>query len=241
MTEKELGGRIDIPPFCYYDDIQNIIDTISEEHLGFSKKWVSGKSDLLNLNQRQIRHIFNINNELRINTFDSKFLRQIITYTSDLYALTASLDLEYNYTKYDLRSRIKEPSSIMNKIIHYRFGKEGKGKYAINKCLNDLFGLRIVIEGFDHNCILFEKMFTDIKDSLKEFRINIKHTRQFKGGYKATHIYFHGDSNKYFPWELQIWNKDDFKMNDESHERYKQEYTKWAKIHKSDTEHERGS
>lgn len=47
--------------------------------------------------------------------------------------------------------------------------------------------------------------------------------------YHALHIYFK-KGNGYtfkFRWELQLWNRSHEKINDSSHVKYKQAYTKW--------------
>jgi len=61
-----------------------------------------------------------------------------------------------------------------------------------------------------------------------------------KGKYRATHIYFYGDNNKNFPWELQIWKPDDFETNEESHKFHKQEYVAWAADYKNSFEEDGG-
>ncbi|WP_211349797.1 hypothetical protein [Vibrio tasmaniensis] len=38
-----------------------------------------------------------------------------------------------------------------------------------------------------------------------------------KEGYKGLHINFKNRSNFYFPWELQIWDRDDLESNVENH------------------------
>lgn len=52
-----------------------------------------------------------------------------------------------------------------------------------------------------------------------------------EGNYKAIHVYFNKD-NYAFPWELQIWNKQDEENNLESHKKYKQDYIKWESENK---------
>ncbi len=93
--------------------------------------------------------------------------------------------------------------------------------------MNDLLGFRISLEGFDHECEEFKKMCRIIKKFYK-----IKYIDSSKGEYKATHIYFYGNNNKFYPWELQIWLPEDFQTNYDSHEKHKQEYIKSASIHK---------
>ena len=48
-----------------------------------------------------------------------------------------------------------------------------------------------------------------------------------KDAYIATHVYVVSNDNYMFRWELQLWNKSDYYNNKESHEKYKQEYTKY--------------
>ncbi len=52
--------------------------------------------------------------------------------------------------------------------------------------------------------------------------------------YRATHIYFRDNDNTKFQWELQIWNFNNVENNYDSHEKYKQEYTKWENNIKED-------
>ena len=72
----------------------------------------------------------------------------------------------------------------------------------INKCFNDLFGVRIIFNydfSFDDINNVFEKIKSD-------YDINLKCIDSSKKDYVATHIYFKID-NYNFPWELQIWSK----------------------------------
>lgn len=92
----------------------------------------------------------------------------------------------------------------------------------INKCFNDLFGCRIIVNNdYELNYLLslINKLYPDLKC------INAS-----KNGYKAIHIYFH-NGNFVFPWELQIWLKKDEENNRQSHKLYKQGYTEWEQKH----------
>lgn len=40
-------------------------------------------------------------------------------------------------------------------------------------------------------------------------------------------------TNNLFPWELQIWKKEDEENNLISHKMYKQDYTSWESEHKN--------
>lgn len=117
-------------------------------------------------------------------------------------------------------SRVKVQNSIESKIVRYN-GKMEKGNIPINKCLNDLFGIRIIVPT-RYSC-------QEITDNLKLILPNYKIIDSSKLEYKAVHIYY-VNGNKYFPWELQIWKESDMKNNYISHKEYKQEYTNWEKL-----------
>ncbi|MDY7044439.1 hypothetical protein RVS70_09500 [Virgibacillus sp. M23] len=181
----------------------------------------------LNLNKKLVKHILNQIDETNTYLISYEFRSILNEYVSELEFLTIDIDLEYTYNKLDFRLRIKQLESIIYKLIHYNTGKKEKGEIPLNKCLNDLLGFRVCVEGFDHDCSVFKEMCDFIAKDYK-----IRYRNSSKGEYRATHVYFYGDSNKNFPWELQIWLPEDFKTNYESHEEHKQEYKKSAKIHK---------
>ncbi|WP_270613221.1 hypothetical protein [Coprococcus sp. AM97-35] len=119
--------------------------------------------------------------------------------------------------------RIKQLNSIEYKISRYNTG-DLKGKVPINKCLNDLFGVRIIIDSsFTHD---------DLADHLKAKYSMLKLTNASKNGYIASHLYFMMD-NQLFPWKLQIWQKQDEMNNLASHKLYKQDYTSWENNYKN--------
>lgn len=124
--------------------------------------------------------------------------------------------------------RIKQFNSIFNKIITYST-KEVSGKIGsipINKCFNDLFGLRIITEEkFD---------FSKVKEFLKQNFPTCKclDATRANGDYRAIHIYIKKD-NKNYQWELQLWFKGDEEKNHLSHKKHKQKYTQWEKLFKN--------
>lgn len=220
------------PPFSYYNDIQQLIFKIYHLHKEFSNKWlIEEVSESLNLNKKQVRNICTVTDEREVFILENDFYSILKKYTTELEALAVETDLDYFYQDFDLRLRVKQNESIINKLKFYQVAKEGKGRYALNKCLNDLLGFRIIIKGFDHTCQEFDKLCNGI---LKE--IKIKKTNSSKGDYKATHLYFYGVSNRFYPWELQIWNPLDSEKNEKSHALHKQEYKKWAEIYKHSNE-----
>jgi|GEM_PF-438440 len=226
-----------IKPYCYYDNIKGIILEICKLHNEFSNKWVnSGSFEFINLKRKLITDISQVIDDRGVFILDNSFYSLIKNYVYKLEKLVIDIDFEYTYSDLDFRLRVKQNESIVNKLKYYRVGKEDKGRYPLNKCLNDLLGFRIIIDDFDHDCVYFDALCESIKSEYK-----IRKRNSSKNNYKATHIYFYGESNTYFPWELQIWNSNDEAQNEHSHRIHKQEYTKWANIYKNSTEIEGGA
>ena len=117
-------------------------------------------------------------------------------------------------------SRIKTINSIQYKIENY-YKNHLQGKIPINKCLNDIVGVRIILE---EDITLFQ-IFEWLKQEFPELKV----IPAYRNEYKAIHVYF-GKGNSYlFQWELQIWLQKDSYTNLTSHQTYKQEYIKWEK------------
>lgn len=117
-----------------------------------------------------------------------------------------------------VNTRVKALNSIQYKIQNYELNHEN-GKIPLKKCLNDIFGIRMI---FNENINSEE-----IKLFIKENYPKLKCIESSRGNYYAIHIYFGNDDNFKFQWELQLWNKEHEKINLESHAMYKQDYTKW--------------
>lgn len=219
-------------PYCYYFQIRELIRELCEMHERFSHFWLNDAPETpINLKRKEIRHICEVYNQDSTFMLHNNFYTLFNDYLSRLEDLIIETDLDFDYSEYDLRMRVKQNESIVNKIRYYRIGKEGNGKYAIKKCLNDLFGIRIHVPGFQHSDSDFNEMCVELK---KEYSIKFRDSS--KQDYKATHVYFEGNKNKFFPWELQIWNPNDVEANIQSHEMHKQEYVSWAKVYKESSE-----
>lgn len=79
-------------------------------------------------------------------------------------------------------------------INRYIDNKLEHGLSPINKCVNDLFGIRIICDG--------EIDFEDLQNHIN-CSYGLKCINAAKADYIATHIYFKRD-NYSFPWELQV-------------------------------------
>lgn len=125
-----------------------------------------------------------------------------------------------------VRCRVKNLNSIQYKIENYEKNHEN-GKIPIKKCLNDLFGIRMIFEE--------EINYDIINKYIKENFPKLKCIPSIKGEYEAVHIYFGNNNNTRFQWELQLWDKKHEKSNYSSHAKHKQGYTKWENnIYKED-------
>jgi hypothetical protein len=207
------------------DVICQVIHEIIDLHEEFSSSLISESP--FNLKRTQVSDIVEQVDESNTYIIDKRFHSFLNRYLTKVDELTIHIDLVYTYSDLDFRLRVKQPESIIYKLVHYYSGKQEKGKLPLNKCLNDLLGFRVILPNFKHDCTLFKKMCSYIERTYK-----IKYRNSSKGEYKATHVYFYGDNNKNFPWELQIWLPEDYEKNYDSHEKHKQEYIKSAKIHK---------
>ena len=123
-------------------------------------------------------------------------------------------------------TRVKQLNSTLFKLVTYNTKKvNGKaGTISINKCLNDMFGLRVITE----RIFTFNEVNNFIKQNFPKFKC----LDSSKGDYRAIHIYIKEDNFNYL-WEVQLWFKDDEKQNHESHKKHKQEYTKWEQLFKN--------
>ena len=190
----------------------------------------------INLNKKRVDDIFSdyivdkkFNDYIQfyINSFNNVF------FTNDFKVDSILVQIEEGiYFVKQARYRIKSPESIMNKLAKYTDRKEN-GKIKINKCLNDLFGIRFIID--DYNKLRREFIdYLDIRVNQEiGFRNKIKLTSKgynnIDSPYIADHVYFSSRlNNNIFPIELQIWDSVNLERNEKSHVIYKREYTNWA-------------
>lgn len=116
------------------------------------------------------------------------------------------------------RIRVKDTFSIKDKIEKYN-GSNLHGKVILNKCLNDIFGARILVP-FEFDVVQLGEF---IEDKC-EGRVCYVDARK-DVGYKGLHIYLK-NALGHFRWEIQIWHTNDYDNNIRLHERYKRGYLK---------------
>lgn len=195
------------------EELEQLITLIQEEYDYMLIKWEQYEL-YERINQKKIL-VKDIND-------NNNILNSIFNYRT--FINKNHLYLKMNFDALNLKSeintRVKAQNSIEYKINNYMSSKHEFGMIPLNKCLNDLYGIRVIFE-------------EDVEHSVIKNFINTKYRGKLKcidsskeEGYVATHLYFKKD-NYSFSWELQIWDKSHEKTNIELHEQYKQEYTKW--------------
>lgn len=197
-------------------ELEKLISFIQAEYIEFNEKWQrSDNYTKINLKNNQVCDLLE----------DREMLNTIFNYREFINENNIQLSLDFkqfNNEKAKVNTRAKTKNSIEYKIKNYIQNHE-EGKIPINKCLNDLFGIRIICTEEITN--------EQIKEFVENKFKDLKCIDSSKQEYKATHIYFKQD-NYNFQWELQVWNKIDETNNINSHEKYKQDYVKWEKENK---------
>ncbi len=196
----------------------SIVNLLIEQFLKKNTLWINHPNYIkVNLKSNLVKDVY-----IREN-----LIKAIRRY--QIFLLESTVDLNFTLeNKYRAICRIKTPNSIEDKIKRYNLSPHEYGEIPLFKCLNDLFGARIVLDGnlnFEEICNFLKN-----KDDFRDRNVQLRCNDASKNGYKATHVYFKkcGD-NSAFPWELQIWSAEDEENNIKSHKKYKQEYTKWEK------------
>lgn len=189
-----------------YNDIDRLIELILIEYNRICNEWEKYCPNVhINLKKKLVR---DIRNDVDIFTY-------ISSYRSFLSGALSTNQFDIPRVS----NRVKAQNSLESKIQRYIDDKEEHGLSPINKCVNDLFGVRIVYNGTIY--------FDDFKNHIKS-RFDLKCIEALRKGYKAIHIYFKKD-NYSFPWELQVWEESYSNSNLISHHKYKQDYASWEK------------
>lgn len=195
-----------------FDDLKDLIDYIQSAYVEVTAEWLHTTGAKINLKQSQVADI----------EVDGTIYKSIMEYVQLLNERSASIALQFPFIcSCQVTARVKAHNSIEYKIQNYKTDRHEFGKIPINKCVNDLFGIRVFLE----TPLCFGDIYTFVENT---YHGRYKCIDSSKFNYKAVHLYFK-ENNQSFPWELQIWNKCDADSNFASHKKYKQEYTTWEK------------
>lgn len=193
-------------------DLVRLISYIEHCYMDSCSKWESLVHPRYNLKKHRISEI-RPGGEIYSNI--SAYLSFLTDISHDFYLNMPALQDSRVF------ARVKASNSIAFKIRRYQSEKRHEyGRVPIHKCLNDLFGIRIIL---DQPLSLY-----DVRSILNELspKLNRRCMDSSKFGYKAIHLYFFVN-NYVFQWELQIWCKENESSNLESHKEHKQDYTSW--------------
>ena len=199
------------------DELEKLVSFIQKKYKELYNEWK--KSELYDPIHQKKNLVKDIND-------NNNILNNILNYRAFINDKSLDLKIAFNNLNLDseINTRVKAQNSIEYKISNYMSDKHEYGKIPLNKCFNDLYGIRIIfLDNIRYEEI---KQFIDYK-----FNKKLKCNDASNGNYVATHIYFKID-NYVFQWKLQIWDKFHEKTNIISHEQYKQDYTKWEQENK---------
>lgn len=195
-----------------YDDLKRLIDYINSAHQQITRIWNEQTTDRVNLSKCCVSDI----------ALDGTIYKNIADYVKLLNEKSSTILLELSsLCSCQVTARVKTQNSIELKIQNYNSSTHEYGKVPVNKCINDLFGVRIILS----SVLSHDEILNFINET---YGGKYKCINSSKLEYKATHIYFKED-NYSFQWELQIWNIKDQESNFESHRKHKQAYTTWEK------------
>ncbi|MDT2857846.1 hypothetical protein [Lactococcus lactis] len=187
-----------------YSEIVEVIKAINVLH----KKFSSELGDILTY--KLSKSVRNVVDEQGI-TID--FQKLINEYKTALTLNTVRV-FEIQNRFPNVRSRAKQGESVREKLIYYRKTRENGG-IPINKCLNDFLGFRLIVSDLS---TIQEKL--ELDDEVQGI-ISKMYSRS-DGLYQGLHLYFKNHNNKFFPWELQLWDVNHAKQNELSHKEHKE-------------------
>lgn len=202
-----------------FEDLEKLIGAIQRNYNRICDIWDENFGNTINLKKKLVIHA---REELEILDIIGKY-RSFVN--DEIIGIMFDLDT-IQLSNSSVTSRVKAQNSIEFKLENYIINHEG-GLIPLKKCLNDLLGIRIVMDA--------EFTQQEVKQYMDKHFPGYKCIDSSKLDYTATHIYFE-KGNNYFPWELQIWKKKDERNNYISHKEYKQEYTKWERENKGGVE-----
>jgi hypothetical protein len=117
-----------------------------------------------------------------------------------------------------VRYRVKRNATTFKKLQAKSLLEKENGSYNIGKVVNDLMGFRIILSNVNENKGKIELILKNYKDKGTISRYYYREDN----GYRAFHCYFK-ESNKAFPWELQIWDAKDEYQNNNLHSKHEKQ------------------
>lgn len=204
------------------DNLSFLIDYVSGIHRRVSMMWLDmidgGSIDACNIRKRTV---LDMRSDRSIDEFVSSYDR----FLNDIKV--RELFMYEGVPDFSVCNRIKMQNSVSMKADVYLLKDHG-GRVSIDKCFNDLFGIRVITDA----PLTLESICTEARRHPYDIRCidSTKHDPSGRCIYRATHLYFRGSDNRVFPWELQVWRKEHEESNYMSHKECKQAYTSWERV-----------
>lgn len=192
-------------------ELTRLIKLVQLKFNDINEKWIEDSNYFpLNMKKKRVEDVYK----------DESLLLYVFNYRQFINDNVSDIvnEIQTQHFTNIVNTRVKASNSIQYKIQNYEYN-HADGKIALKKCLNDIFGIRMIFEE--------DISYEIIKEYIETNFPNLKCIESERGDYYAVHIYFGNDDNFKFQWELQLWDKKHEKSNLESHAIYKQDYTKW--------------
>ena len=191
-------------------ELAELIDGIQSMYESVNARWSLVCNERMNLKKLLVKDIVVGDPVFRMILEYASFLNDVLPpYVIKLSRMCACV----------VTARVKTQNSIEYKLQAYCGEKHAMGNIPVTKCMNDLFGIRMVLS----RNVPFDSIIHFLNDA---YDSRYRYTDASKDEYRAVHLYFR-DGSFSFPWELQIWNPSDRSSNIDSHKKYKQGYTSW--------------
>lgn len=201
------------------DIIQNTIEVMNDMHIKFSTRFYN-QEDFKSIKWRNLKKIYVSNaleNDFFMQNFLLKYQKSILSFDFDSYLLPIGLEVPKEDNSI-LRYRSKLMDTTVKKMEQYARREQEIGTIPVYKCLNDLFGARLVLKNVN-------KETDKINNLLIQNKVNKKlkwYYYRNQDGYKSYQCYFQMN-NKVLPWELQIWDSKDRQNNIQAHLKHEKE------------------
>ena len=117
--------------------LDDLISHLTDLHAEISGKWseMQGNEEQPNLKRKQVRDV----------VVDIPLYEMVLGYRMFLTSLDQCPIVRFGMEGFDVRCRTKMPNSVQSKTERY-LNMEHRGHVSMNKCFNDLFGIRAIMD-----------------------------------------------------------------------------------------------
>lgn len=193
-----------------YGRLRQTIEAIQQDCIKNNEKFLTRRTDQVKIN---------LSKSISLVTASNSFFKMFVDYIEFLNNEYLTSDSFFNLTISEgLRSRVKLKESALLKLKKYQNKELESGSLSMNKCLNDLIGMRLILNKIEGNASSVRSEL----DELKQQKIISRWYFREDGEYRGYHCYFKANNNS-FPWELQIWDTKWEIKNLNEHQRHEAE------------------